>query len=147
MTNLTPRMMKAAMIQKAAKSSHTAPERAFNAYQESRGMNLLWDKLLEFVTYDPDYFPITFQCDFVHFNGISLKDEHYDIDYEIDGEKFHSSGRQKRKDDWKDKIKARAGIKVIHIPAAVTAKRYWPYLDAEIKKALESKEMIIHIAG
>src|SRR2546430_9528302 len=102
MTNLTPRMMKAAMIQKAAKSSHTAPERAFNAYQESRGMNLYWPPEEEthmFIARNGGVW--NFQLDFVGFEPTvgPEKDTIDDIikfDYEIDGEKFHSSDRQKQ---------------------------------------------------
>jgi len=140
MTNLTPRMMKAAMIQKASKSSHTAPEKAFNDYQKSRKMNLLWDCSY---TYDSEWMGyVRLQFDFVGTSGESFK-----VDYEIDGSKYHSSDRQKRKDNWKDRIKTDHDWKVIHIPAAITHKRFWPYLDAEIAKALASSEMVVYIAG
>ena len=146
MTTLTPRMMKSAMIQKASKSSHTVPEKAFNAYQESRGMNLYWSKEGESYVFTDRLGEIyDFQLDFIKLKN--AWDDIIDIDFEIDGSKYHSSDRQMRKDAWKDDIKALRGVKVIHIPAAITAKRFWPYLDAEIKKALESKEMVIHIDG
>src|SRR5437870_3640855 len=113
MTNLTLRMMKAAMIQKAAKSSHTAPERAFNAYQESRKMNLSWSKenerhlFMDRITGEAWNFQLDFIGSKLGFDGLDI----IDLDIEIDGSRYHSSDRQMNKDDWKDRIKAESGVK------------------------------------
>ena len=134
---MTPTQLKNMMIQRNAKLSQTLPERQFNAYQESRGLNLIQDRRLPF---DENGIHYDFQCDFLR-----ATDESYDVNFEIDGEEFHSSPIQLRKDAWKDKIKNAHGLKVIRIPAILTQRRYWPYLDSELPKALLSKEKVVRI--
>lgn len=138
---LSRRMLANYMMGLRGKSTHTLPERQFNAYQESRGMALLWDVSLKFVD-DDDGQEYDFQCDFLR-----PTDRSYDVDFEVDGEKFHTSSRQMQKDDWKDRLKNRQGLKVIHIPAILTQKRHWSYLDAQIANALLVKQRSVRIAA
>ena len=136
---MTPTQLKNTMIQRHTKLSSTLPEREFNAYQESRGMGLIFDRTLPFSDNGTRY---DFQCDFLRPN-----DESYDIDIEVDGEKFHASVRQVQKDAWKDRIKNASGLKVVRIPAVLTQPKWWPYLDSEFPKALLSKEKVVRIKG
>lgn len=124
---LNPFAVKQYMISKHNKVWNTEPERFFNSYQILRGLGLIQNVTLPF-TWEGQR--LSFQCDFVTPN--------HEIDFEIDGAKYHSSVRQQQKDKWKDGIKNGGGLKVIHIPAEICRKKWWPYLDAQIHRA-ESK--------
>jgi hypothetical protein len=118
--------LKAAQV----RGEKSQPEKDFNDYQESRRMGLIWDKTLPFEAGDARIH-FDFQCDFLRPTKTS-----FDIDFEIDGEAFHSSDREKNKDKWKDRIKNEQGLKVIHIAAELTRPKWWSYLDEKIPKAL-----------
>lgn len=126
MTNLQDEMIKC-----NNKLDHTKPEKMFNAYQESRGMDLVWNIKLPF---RDGTNPIEFQIDFLHKDVSGTPD----IDFEIDGNHWHSSPRELAKDNWKDNIKNMGGLKVIHIPEALCNKRYWDYLDEVLPGAMLS---------
>ena len=81
----------------------------------------------------------TFQLDFA-----LPSNETWTVDYEIDGPN-HDSGRNVAKDEWKDRLKAEQGMKVIHIGAELTQKKWWDYLDAAIPKALLSPSSAVYI--
>ena len=81
-----------------------------------------------------------FEMEFVH-----PTDQSYDLDFEVDGEAFHGTDRAIQKDDWKDRIKNDYSMKVIRIPAVLTVRKYWKYLDEEIPKAVLSKQGSVRI--
>jgi hypothetical protein len=148
---LTPHQVSKLMIQRANKKTNTKGEQQFDDYQQSRILNLAHGANGEGVTlsfYDElalKYFD--FQCDFLRyrFPGMSFAIGYigaYECDFEIDGK-----GHKDKWDSWKDALKVAAGVKVIHIPEAVTVEEHWAYLDKELDKALKSKEMVHYIAG
>lgn len=108
----------------------------FNAYQESRGLGLVWDQTLPF--YDPR--PIAgrtvwhFQCDFLR----KTKGGSYDIDFEIDEKGDKPSA-------WKDGLKNMAGLKVVHISASICNQPHWTWLDEVIGEAIMSPDKVVHI--
>ena len=110
----------------------------FNAYQEARGLSLVWDETLPF--YDPN--PRDgrtvwhFQCDFLR----PTKGGSYDIDFEIDELKDKASA-------WKDGLKNLAGLKVVHISYLLCNPRYWVYLDELMGEAIMSSDKVVHIPG
>ena len=146
---MTPHQTKLLMIQRANKKFNTKGERQFDEYQQSRVMGLYHGARgegLNLSFYDEvvvKYFE--FQCDFLRprYPGLAFSTSYlgsYDVDFEVDGK-----GHKEKWDEWKDALKAKAGLKVIHIPEAVTKEAHWPYLDKQIQKALDSKEMVHHV--
>jgi len=137
---LIKRNLEAAQARAAAAGEkwHSDAEKKFNEYQESRGMGLEWDNDIDVEDWQTGD-KYTFQCDFLHKNDMG----EYDIDYEIDGRKFH---KKKTKEHWKDDLKNKKGLKVIHIPAeACVKKQFWAVLDDELPKAVLSEKPIIYI--
>lgn len=143
---LTPRQVEKLMISRGQKFTDTKGERQFAEYQQSRVMRLVQNVTLQF--YDGVALRFfDFQCDFLKqrypemtFNPLYVGS--YDTDFEIDGK-----GHKEKNDAWKDSLKVAAGLKVIHIPEPVTKEEHWGYLDKKISKALDSEEMVHHIAG
>lgn len=129
--------LKRYFIDKHGRTWGTLPERNFDAFQRSIGLGLVMNVSLPF---NDDGRPYDFQLDFAR-----PTDESFNIDFEIDGKAYHSSDRQARKDHWKDEVKNRQGLKVIHVPAILTERHWWEYLEKEITRALLSKEGTIYI--
>ena len=126
------KVLKAAMIARANKKVDTKPERQFKAYAESRKMELIQDVKVVCGGFD-------FQLDFAHSAYHT-----FDYEIEIDGP-YHDSGRQLAKSLWKDALKNRQGLKVVHIPAILTNKKWWPYLDQMLPKALLSVSPTVYV--
>ena len=120
------------MIARNGKKWNTAPERNFEEYQRSRGMGLVQNVNLPFGAW-------VFQLDFAHPFELG-----WDVDYEVDGP-YHGSDIQQAKDSWKDALKNRQGLKVVHIPAILTNKKWWPYLDEMLPKALLSVSPTVYV--
>jgi hypothetical protein len=134
MRRMTPAMLKSYMIAKQGKSVGTRPETLFDQFQRSRGLGLVMNVSLPFHDAGARY---DFQLDFAS--------SALDVDYEIDGKEFHSSDRQVRKDAWKDGVKNAHGLKVVHVPAILTERHWWEYLEREIRRALASEERTVYI--
>ena len=126
------------MISKQGKVWNTEPERNFQLYQLSRGMGLVQNRSFHVVQNGTPY---DYQLDFAH-----ATEEGWDYEVEVDGVN-HDSEINHRKDLWKDFVKAKNGLKVIHVPAVLTEKKWWPYLDSEFAKALTSKSRSIWIVA
>ena len=143
--------VKSYMIQKADKKWDTHPERLFRLFARSHNLAVVQNQSETFVFDDEPY---TFQMDFVRpkkwedylMTGFYSPEEGFDVDFEIDGP-AHDSEQNHRKDIWKDFVKAKWGIKVIHIPAVLCEKAWWPYLDKEIQKALRETSRSVWIVA
>ena len=127
------------MIDRANKTWDTDPERNFAEYCKSREILVVQNKTLPFVApnraerlqrYD-------FQCDFLR---PAIHGTTYDIDFEIDGK-----GHKDKNDDWKDSVKNRSGLKVIHIDGELVKKKWWGELDRALNAAILSKEPTVRI--
>jgi len=138
---MSKKTLRNAMIDRAGKRWNTAPERAFNEFQKKFGMGLVQNRSLPF-TDNGQHF--TFQLDFAR--PLDRPTGGYDVDFEIDGP-HHDTLLMKQKDMWKDYVKNTAGLKVIHVPAELTKKKWWNYLNAEIAKALLSPMGSVWIAA
>ena len=125
LNRLTPKMLGKMMVMRNGKKWNTKPERLFNEYQESRGMGLVQNVSLPFAG---QHETLTFQLDFAR-----PTDHTYDIDFEIDGK-----GHKDKWDRWKDEIKNRQGLKVIHIPGVLCEKKWWQVLDEQLPQAMIS---------
>ena len=131
------------MIDKAGRKWNTKPERAFRAYSELRRMELVQNVVLPFVAENREgrIQRFDFQLDFAH--PLDSKTGClYDVDYEVDGD-----GHNSKHDLWKDNIKNSRGLKVIHIPGVLTAKKFWPHLDKWLPMALLSPSPTVYIGG
>jgi hypothetical protein len=144
---MTPRQVEKLMISRANKKTDTKAERQFAIYLDSRLIAHAHDISLRF--YDMEALKFyTFQCDFLRYRYAEPMKKvrewvgNYDVDFEVDGK-----GHKEKNDPWKDALKSADGIKVIHIPEPITAEKHWTYLDKELQKAFDSKEMIHHIAA
>lgn len=137
---MTPSQTKRYMISRANKYTNTKGETQFNEYQLSRSMKLRHDVRLSF--FDPRAQMFTFQCDFLLANCTFPTEVSscYSVDFEIDGK-----GHKTKWDDWKDTLKVKAGLTVVHIPEPITASRYWYYLDAQIRQALFGTEKVFYV--
>ncbi|MDE1824366.1 MAG: hypothetical protein KGH74_03635 [Candidatus Micrarchaeota archaeon] len=135
------RALKHWAIDKAGRKWNTRPEQNFNSYQVSRGMGLVQNVKLPFTDLEKHH-GYTFQLDFAHPN-----DHTYDVDYEVDGSHYHGSDRQLAKDEWKDRLKNAQGLKVIHVPAVLTEKKWWAYLDEWLPKALVSVSPTVYLVA
>ncbi|MDE3215963.1 MAG: hypothetical protein KGO03_06165 [Gemmatimonadota bacterium] len=71
----------------------------------------------------------------------------YDVNYEVDGNHYHGSDIQHGKDMWKDGLKNAQGLKVVHIPAILTERKWWRYLDAQLPKALLSPSPTVYVVA
>jgi hypothetical protein len=140
---LSKKMLSEYMITKRGLVVGTKPERLFDSFQKEQGLGLVWNVTLPFVTTDSEGARIRyyFQLDFAR----PIEPSGFDVDFEVDGKAFHSSDRQVRKDAWKDSVKNKQGLKVIHVPAVLCEHIWWPYLAREIARALISKEPTIYI--
>ena len=131
------------MIDKAGRKWNMKPERAFRAYAESRGIDLVQNVVLPFV--GPNRMDrlqrFDFQLDFARPCDTGHQAT-YDIDFEIDGE-----GHNGKNDLWKDTLKNSRGLKVIHIPGVLTAKKFLPHLDRWLPMALLSPSPTVYIGG
>ena len=136
---LTRRMLTRAMIARNGKTWNTRPERRFNEYQVSRGLGLVQNVSLLFTDIDMEGARIgyDFQLDFAR-----PTDHTYDIDFEIDGK-----GHKDKADRWKDGVKNRQGLKVIHIPGVLTERKWWAYLDKALNAAMLSSDATVYIAA
>jgi hypothetical protein len=137
---MTKRQTERYMISRAGKIWNTEPEQRFNEYQLSRGLNLVQNKTLPFVAenragqlqrYD-------FQCDFLR----PMEPTGFDIDFEVDGK-----GHKEKNDPWKDAVKNKAGLKVIHVPGEFTKRKWWAELDKALNAALLSKDATVNLAA
>lgn len=149
----TPRMIQRAMIDRAGKAFNTSVERDFQAFvdfyrlpykmNESRDFRAL-NRRLEMQTY-------SFQMDFVEFADPSLFstwratgflpfDAKVKTDLETDG-KDHKDAN----DPWKDAIKNRYGIKVVHVPGFLCRRKMWPELKTALNVGLRQKEMTVYL--
>lgn len=127
------------MIKKNGKVVGTRPEQLFDEFQLAQGLGLVHDVELPFTDNGTRY---VFQLDFAR-----PTDSTFDIDFEIDGAAYHSSDIQLKKDAWKDAVKNRHGLKVVHVPASVCERVHWDYLRASVNRAILSKEATVKIAG
>ena len=136
---LTRRMLTRAMIARNGKTWNTRRERRFNDYKISRGLGLVQNVSLPFVDVDLEGARIRydFQLDFAR-----PSDSTYDIDFEIDGK-----GHKDKTDHWKDGVKNKQGLKVIHIPGVLTEKKWWAYLDNALNAAMLSTDATVNIAA
>ena len=137
-------MMGRALSAKMQSGKPSLPEKQFNEYQIARGMGLvwcMWDYKVPFIKPDTREV-IRFQCDFLR-----PTDAFYDENFEVDGQKWHSSPAQIANDNWKDRIKNANGVRVFHIPAIICPRQHWSYLDKEITKARASPQTVARIAG
>jgi hypothetical protein len=152
MRELTPKMLRGAMIDKAGKKWDTKPERLFAEYARLRGMGLLQNQTVSYQALNRRGFMQTFdfQLDFARprdwqryaITGLHLASEPFEIDFEVDGE-----GHNFKNDKWKDEVKTANGLKVVHIPGGVCEKKYWEYLDKAIPLALENPDPVVKIVG
>ena len=124
------RTLEKAMIARNGKKWNTLPERQFKKFQEHYGLGLIQNVNLPFTDGVLHY---DFQCDFLR--PVDHPTLTYDVDFEVDGP-HHDSDINHSKDLWKDDLKNKAGLKVVHIPAELTKRKWWKYLDGEIRKAL-----------
>ena len=129
------------MIARNGKRWNTKPERQFREFGERFGMGLIQNRSLPFTDGVLHY---EFQCDFLR--PIDRPDITYDVDFEIDGP-HHDTDINRNKDIWKDDIKNKAGLKVIHVPAELTKRKWWDYLNREIEKALLSPLGSVYISA
>jgi len=122
--------------QKQGKKSR--PEEAFNKYQESRRLGLIWDKTFKMI--DPKTGEVwDIQCDFLR----PTPDGKFDIDFEIDGKKFH---HKPSKDHWRDSLKINFGFNsIIHIPTEYVKRKWWAALDRLLPEAIASAESVVYI--
>ena len=135
----TKRQLQKYMISRNGKVYNTEPERNFKEFARQHGLNVCQNVTLTFHEDGGEVYD--FQCDF-----LVPTEEWFSTDFEIDGP-YHETDRAHRKDLWKDFIKAKRGLKVIHVPAVLTEKKWWPYLDSEIIKALAGKSRSVFIAA
>lgn len=136
---MSKKMLRNMMIDRNGKAWNTKPERLFNEFQLTRGLGLVQNRSLPFSDGGIHY---RFQCDFLR--PIDHPTMTYDVDFEIDGP-HHDSQINRNKDIWKDDIKNRAGLKVVHVPAELTNRKWWGYLDKEIARALLSSLGSVYI--
>ena len=136
---MTKRAVEKLMITRQGKAWNTEPERNFDDYQRDRGLGLVMNRSLPFAAENREGVMqrYDFQCDFLR-----PTDTTFDIDFEVDGK-----GHKEKNDYWKDKVKNRAGLKVIHIDGELTKRKWWPELDRAINAALLSKEPTVRIAA
>lgn len=134
---MTPKQLQKHMIKRNNKSAYTKPEMDFAAFAKEKGFDLAQNAIVAFLVEGKRF---DFQMDFVKRHGFKFWE--IQVDIEIDGK-----GHKAKWDHWKDEIKAANGIKVIHVPGELTKKNWWFYLNSQLKKALESKEMVIYIDG
>ncbi|MDE1854619.1 MAG: hypothetical protein KGI38_12865 [Thaumarchaeota archaeon] len=136
---MTKRQVEKLMISRQGKAWNTEPERNFDLYQKSRGLNLIMNRSLPFVAENREGVNqrYDFQCDFLR-----PTDESFDIDFEVDGR-----GHKEKNDPWKDAVKNRSGLKVIHIDGELTKKKWWDELDRAISRAILSKEPTVRIVA
>ena len=118
------------MIDRNGRVYDTKPERQFRAFATKFGLRVVQNQTISIAADNQTY---SFQCDF-----LTPNDSGWAVDYEIDGP-THESDINHKKDLWKDFIKARTGLKVIHVPAVLCNKEWWGYLSKEIDKALKDK--------
>ena len=130
--------LKAAMIDRLGRTWNTRPERQFDDYQRSRGLGLVQNVILPFVSENRvgRLQRWDFQLDFAR----PLDAGGYDVDFEVDGQ-----GHNDHNDFWKDNVKNQRGLKVIHIPGILTGKKWWPYLDSQLPKALLSASPTVYV--
>lgn len=135
---MTKRQVERLMIDRANKIWDTEPERNFAEYCRSREILVVQNKTLPFVApnrqgtlqrYD-------FQCDFLR----PSRQTTYDIDFEIDGK-----GHKDKNDEWKDGVKNRSGLKVIHIDGELVKKKWWVELDKTLNAAILSKDPTVRL--
>lgn len=136
---MTKRQVEKLMISRQGKIWNTKPEQLFNEYQLSRGLNLVQNHTLPFVAENRQGLPqqYDFQCDFLR-----PTDSHFDVDYEIDGR-----GHKEKNDPWKDEVKAKAGLRVIHVPGVLCEKKWWPYLDRQLPMALLQRFPVVYLVA
>ena len=153
MRSITPRMIQRHMIDRNGKTFNTSIEQDFQAFinehrlpfkqNESRDFQAL-NRRLEMQTF-------TFQMDFVEFadpavfpawkaTGYLPTNAQVKTDLETDG-KDHKDAN----DPWKDAIKARSGIRVVHIPGFLCRKKMWPELKIALDTARRQPEMVQYL--
>jgi hypothetical protein len=127
------------MISRAGKVFNTACERRFDEFQRERGLGLIQNRTIQIRSANKEGIDMsyTFQLDFAR-----PDDSSFDVDVEIDGD-----GHSSKNDDWKDAVKAGAGLKVIHIPGELTKPRWWDYLAQEYDRAIMGIEKVVYISA
>lgn len=75
-----------------------------------------------------------------------------DVYLAANGERWHSSEKQRAKDAWRDRVIVEHGKRIIHIPGQLLfcqgehdSKKYWPYVKSEILKFIVSNEKVRYI--
>lgn len=129
--------IRAYMIAKNGKVWNTIPEQRFAKFVSMKHLGLVQNIDLPFADEGVHY---DFQLDFAR----RTVDGGYDIDVEIDGPN-HDSDIMHQKDLWKDWVKNRQGLKVIHVPAELTKRKWWDYLETELNRALLSPKGSVYI--
>lgn len=130
---LTPNSVKKLMIQRNSKVVDTRPERAMKEILEEMKIPYEHDVSDKFYDYDvKDLF--TFQIDFIINHEAALF---------VNGE-YHNTPIIRKKDEWKSKLIAEHGIKVINFDAELLRlKKHRPLAISALKVALGSKERIL----
>lgn len=148
---LSKKVLAKAMIDRRGKTFNTAPERNFQAFvdfyhlpykmnesrdfwaENRRGVRALYSFQMDFVEFaDPSVFTTWKVTGHVPANA-TIKE-----DVEIDGD-----GHSEKNDPWKDGVKNRENIKVIHVPGSMTRRKMWPKLLDFIREARASSDMTV----
>lgn len=133
----TPRMIERAMIDRAGKKFNTAVERGFQAFTDLYGLPFKMNESRDFQALNRrgQMQTYSFQMDFVEFLDLSVfqtwkvtrhlpPNAPVKTDLEVDGD-----GHVDKNDPWKDAVKNRYGIRVIHTPGYLCKKqKMWPDL-------------------
>ena len=150
---LTPRMMQRAMIKKAGKTFNTSVERQFQAFVDANSLPYKMNESRDFQALNRrlEMQCFTFQMDFVEFadpavfpawkaTGFLPANAQVKTDLEIDGRDHKDAN-----DPWKDAIKSRKGIKVIHVPGFLCRPKMWPDLKESLAVAKRQPEMVQYL--
>ena len=148
---MTKRQLQRMMIQRRGKQWDTLPERQFKDFNRKHGLGFAQNQSIS-VSDEGEYY--TYQLDFARplnwrqylITGFFEPKEGYDVNVEIDGPD-HDSERAHRKDLWKDFIKAKHGLKVIHVPAVLCNPKWWDYLKGQMDKAIAGQSRSVWIAA
>lgn len=145
MSPLSPRMIRSAIIDRYGKKFNTSIERQFQDFAEANSLPYKMNESRDFLAENRrgELQVFSFQLDFVEFaepgvfatwkvTGYLPTNVAVKTDIEVDGE-----GHKDQNDPWKDRIKNRYGIRVIHVPGYLCRPKQWPVLLECLRNADE----------